>query len=541
MRGGMGHHKRLGGGRSNYASRSMKPTSKLLTMLGIPLVLAYSMFPSSVHAHGYVERFNPPLPLGWYLTAAAAAVMLSFVVSHLSARFPDTKSIFPSYSLNIGLLRFNSNVDFIAAFSWRLIALILQIVSVVLLGLTIWAGFAGDQSAIHNFAPTFVWVIFWVGIPIVCALLGNVWRLLNPWENIFKAVEVTCRRVPVLRPHSPLAQYKTGWGVWPAIILFFMFAWVENIYPNSILPSHLATTVVIYSIITWTGMFIFGREIWLYYGDPFAVLFRLLSRCSIVEPCALSLAHCQDCLELCQNPGEECRDCATCFMRSSWKSRSFRIRIFGSGVTQGANASVTVTIFILLVLSTMTLDGFFATTIWSDLRRQLFTLLPNTTVIGSVALLAAPILFYLVYQIFMNLTSYLGRLSETGHSTGRMFAITLLPIAVAYHIAHFHYFLLVQGQAIIPLISDPLGLGWDLFRTVNYRMNVTVLAPNASWLFTVIIIVAGHIIAVYAAHSIARRQFRATVGLIRGQTAILGLMTGYTVLSLWVMGQPMMR
>ena len=519
----------------------MKPTSKSLALLGIPLLLAYSMFPSSVLAHGYVERFSPSLPLGWYLTAAGAAVTLSFVVSHLIARFPDTKPTFPSYSFNIGQLRFNSNVYLIAAFSWRLIVLILQIMSVTLFGLTIWAGFAGDQSAIHNFAPTFVWVIFWVGIPIVCALLGNVWRLLNPWENIFKAVEATYHRVPALLPHSPLAQYKTGWGVWPAIILFLMFAWIENIYPDSILPSHLATTVVIYSIITWTGMFIFGCEIWLYYGDPFSVLFRLLSRCSFVEPCTLSLTHCRNCLESCHTPDKECRDCVTCFTRSSWKLRSFRIRIFGSGVTQGTNASVTVTIFILLVLSTMTLDGFFATTIWSDLRRQLLALLPNITLIGSVALLAAPILFYLVYQIFMSLTAHLGRMSETGHSTGKMFAITLLPIAVSYHIAHFHYFLIVQGQAIIPLMSDPLGLGWDLFGTADYRINVTVLAPNASWLVTVIIIVAGHIIAVYAAHSITRRQFGASPGLIRGQTAVLGLMTGYTVLSLWVMGQPMMR
>jgi hypothetical protein len=519
----------------------MKPTSKSLLMFGIPLFLVYSMFPSSVFAHGYVERFSPPLPLGWYLTAAGAAVTLSFAVSHLISRSPDITTTFPSYLLNIGKLRFNSNVYLIAAFSWRSLALILQIVSAILLGITIWAGFAGDQSPIHNFSPTFVWVIFWIGVPIVCALLGNVWRLLNPWENIFKAFEATYAIVPAIRTHSPLTQYKAGWGVWPAIILFLMFAWIENIYPDAIVPSHLATVVVIYSIITWTGMFLFGREIWLYYGDPFSVLFRLLSRCSIVEPCVSSSAYCQDCPELCQNSDEECRDCVTCFMRSSWKLRGFRLRVFGSGVTQRTNTSSTVTFFVVLVLSTMTVDGFFATTIWSDLRRQLLTLLPNITVIGSVAFLAAPILFYLVYQIFMILTVRMGRLSETGESTGRMFAITLLPIAVSYHIAHYHYFLLVQGQTIIPLISDPLGLGWDLLGTTDYRINMAVLAPHASWLFTVIIIVAGHIIAVYAAHSIARRQFRGAASLISGQTAILGLMTGYTVLSLWVMGQPMMR
>ncbi|MCL0101842.1 hypothetical protein M1O29_02010 [Dehalococcoidia bacterium] len=500
------------------------------------------MTTSTALAHGYVERFSPPLPLAWYLAAAGSAVILSFAISHLIARSPNATTTLPSYSFKFGqMLIPNTALHFFVVVSFRLIILIVQIVSVALLTLTIWAGFAGNQSPIHNFSPTFVWVIFWVAIPIACALVGNIWRTLNPWEAVFKVIEAPLGRIRTLLPYSLQAQYQPQWGVWPAIILFLIFAWIENIYPDSIVPSNLATAVVAYSIITWTGMFIFGRESWLLYGDPFSVLFRLLSRCSIVEPSVASSTHCRDCPELCQNQDEDCRDCATCFAHSSWASKRIGLRIFGSGVIRGTSASITITIFVLLVLSTMTLDGFLATTIWADLRRQLLEFLPNVTVIGSLALLAAPMVFYVAYQIFMNLSSYLGRLPLTGRSTGSIYAITLLPIAVAYHIAHFHYFLLVQGQAIIPLISDPFGFGWDLFGTTDYRINVTILSPNTSWLFTVIIIVAGHIIAVYAAHALARRQFGPTTGLIRGQAAILGLMTGYTVLSLWVMGQPMMR
>ena len=522
----------------------MNLQAKSLLIFGIVLILlcAHGMTTSTALAHGYVERFSPPLPLAWYLTAAGSAVILSFIVSHLIARSPNTTTTLPSYSLKIGRIIIpNTAFYFTVVISFRLIIVIVQIVSVALLTLTIWAGFAGDQSPIRNFSPTFVWVIFWIAIPVACALVGNLWRTLNPWETVFKVVEGPLARIRALLPRSLRAQYQPAWGVWPAIILFLIFAWIENIYPNSIIPSHLATAVVAYSIITWTGMFIFGRESWLLYGDPFSVLFRLLSRCSIVEPSVSSSAHCRDCPELCQDPDEDCRDCATCFAHSSWESKRIGLRIFGSGVTRGTSASTTITIFVLLVLSTMTLDGFLATTIWADLRRQLLEFLPNVTVIGSLALLAAPIFFYVAYQIFMNLNSYLGRLSFTGRSTGRIFAVTLLPIAVAYHIAHFHYFLLVQGQAIIPLMSDPFGFGWDLFGTAGYRINATILSPHASWLFTVIIIVAGHIVAVYAAHALARRQFGPAAGLIRGQAAVLGLMTGYTVLSLWIMGQPMMR
>ncbi len=46
----------------------------------------------------------------------------------------------------------------------------------------------------------------------------------------------------------------------------------------------------------------------------------------------------------------------------------------------------------------------------------------------------------------------------------RSFALTLVPIAIGYHVAHYLVFLLVQGQYIIPLLSDPFGFGWNLLR-----------------------------------------------------------------------------
>ena len=39
--------------------------------------------------------------------------------------------------------------------------------------------------------------------------------------------------------------------------------------------------------------------------------------------------------------------------------------------------------------------------------------------------------------------------------------------SVAYHLAHYLSMLLVSGQFIIPLVSDPFGLGWDLFGTAR--------------------------------------------------------------------------
>ncbi len=89
--------------------------------------------------------------------------------------------------------------------------------------------------------------------------------------------------------------------------------------------------------------------------------------------------------------------------------------------------------------------------------------------------------------------------SGTNHGTfmfANNFVTSLIPIALAYHVAHFLLFLLVQGQLIIPLISDPFGHGWDLFGTANYRLNFSVMSPMFFWIISVLSIVIGHGVAV---------------------------------------------
>src|SRR4030095_12757951 len=54
----------------------------------------------------------------------------------------------------------------------------------------------------------------------------------------------------------------------------------------------------------------------------------------------------------------------------------------------------------------------------------------------------------------------------------RSFALTLVPIAIGYHVAHYLVFLLIQGQYIVPLASDPFGKGWNLFGTSGYRVDI---------------------------------------------------------------------
>ena len=88
----------------------------------------------------------------------------------------------------------------------------------------------------------------------------------------------------------------------------------------------------------------------------------------------------------------------------------------------------------------------------------------------------------------------------------RLFAFSLVPIAIAYNVAHNYSNLLVQGQQLIPLMSDPLGRHWNLFGTADYRANTGIVDAAATWYVAIGAIVAGHVISIWLAHRVALRE-----------------------------------
>ena len=122
-----------------------------------------------------------------------------------------------------------------------------------------------------------------------------------------------------------------------------------------------------------------------------------------------------------------------------------------------------------------------------------------------------------------------------------MFVYSLVPIALAYQIAHYYTLLLVQGQGIIALLSDPFGWGWNLLGTAGYRVNAGLIGAAFAWYSQVGLIVVGHVVAVYLAHVIALRWLRNPKRAQRSQYPMLALMVLYTVSSLWIISQPLVE
>jgi hypothetical protein len=210
------------------------------------------------------------------------------------------------------------------------------------------------------------------------------------------------------------------------------------------------------------------------------------------------------------------------------------------------DVSPSMVVFVLVLLSTVTFDGFTATPAWSRLESALYAALAplgeaRLTVIGSLGLLVFPLGFLLVYLFFAR---WMARAADNQLSPGRvarLFVLSLVPIAIAYHLAHYFTYLLIQGQLMIRLASDPLGLGWNLFGTARYRPDIAIVGARLAWYTAATAIVFGHVIAVYIAHAVALREFRDRRAALRSQLPMLVLMVGYTVVSLWIIAQPIVE
>jgi hypothetical protein len=98
-----------------------------------------------------------------------------------------------------------------------------------------------------------------------------------------------------------------------------------------------------------------------------------------------------------------------------------------------------------------------------------------------------------------------------------------------------------QGEQLIALASDPLGVKWDLFGTANYRAPIGLIDARITWYIAIGSIVAGHVLSVWLAHRVALREFRAARPAVIASLPLTALMIIYTAISLSVIAEPMVK
>ena len=119
-----------------------------------------------------------------------------------------------------------------------------------------------------------------------------------------------------------------------------------------------------------------------------------------------------------------------------------------------------------------------------------------------------------------------------------LFVLTRVPIAIAYQFAHYLSYLVTASQYMISIASDPFGWGWNLFGTAMHLVRPNIIDARLVWIVSLVAIVAGHVAALYLGHLLSAQEFEDRRAAARSQWPMLVLMVSYTMLSLWIIAQP---
>ena len=442
-------------------------------------------------AHGIVGKTDLPIPRWLFAWAASVVLVISFVA--LATLWPKPR-----------LQQVRERELF--RYPQRLLEPVAGLIGVALYALIIYAGLAGTQTATANIVPTFIYVIFWVGIPFASLLVGDVFRAFNPWRAIARAVAWAATRVRGGREGPPPLAYPPWLGRWPAAAVILGFAWLELVYSNKDAPDTLALLSLGYGAAMLVGMSVYGIETWTRRADGFSAAFGFFA--------TLSPLH--------------------------WKDGRLYLRPPFVGVMSLEPMAGTVALLATMIGST-SFDGFSQKSEWNSLEPHLQTFFSNlganlqhsVELAFTVGLVAAVLIIAGFYRL-----GVLGMHSLGGHGTRELaerFVYTLVPIALAYVIAHYFSLLAYQGQAVKYLASDPLGNGSNIFGTANSQINYNVVGANGIWYTQVGALVIGHAAGLTLAHDRALVVYKRLRDATRSQYWMLAVMVGFTSLALWIL------
>ncbi|MEM7250389.1 MAG: hypothetical protein AAF493_03135 [Pseudomonadota bacterium] len=493
--------------------RSLRSSAGRRLAMGLVAVVGASSVTTPAWAHALGARYDLPLPLALYLYAGAGVVLLTFFLMLLIGRsMPRTGRRTASRTGRL-CAEFRVN-GLLARFIGALLRTALAAAGVFLLLLVLATSWFGVNSPTRNFAPTFVWVIWWVGLAYVAQLLVNAWVWLNPWRWLVEGIERTGFSLRGRAVGAALREL--GYG--PAVVAFFGFAWLELVSDMGEQPRVLGALILGYTLWMILGSVLTGAQHWLRHGDAFAVAFSVFGR----------------------------------FAPIGRTPDGLRFRMLGSGLVEAPIARGHM-VFIVLMLSTVTFDGILETPWWAgivDWFSQSTPLRPTLLwlreggvdllrLIKTLGLIVFFALFFLAYLLTSAVMRRIAAPDQSVMAVACGFAFSLVPIAIAYHVAHYYSFLLLAGQLIIPLASDPFGIGWNLFGTAHWSIDLSIVNAKTTWYVAVASIVIGHVIAVVIGHATAVSRFGGRA--VQSQLPLGLLMIGYTMASLWILAQPIVE
>ncbi|MFV0429584.1 MAG: hypothetical protein ACK5KO_09200 [Arachnia sp.] len=418
--------------------------------------------------HGIGTRDDLPLPFWLVVAGAAAVLIITFWVLAFAWRTP--RFVDKSGRVLPRLTRFVDS-------PWVVRPLRIVVGAVWLIA---GAALIAGPDRIDNPVFGFVFVWLWVGLVPVSLLFGQVYRRTNPARVFARLTGL------VGKPTSGVKCTR-----WPAAIAITAFGYLELVQPESTTLPVLRGYAAVWVAWLLVGTLLGSRR-WIASADPF-------------EAYASAVAH------------------ASCWARNA-KGQLMAINPLRNLASWQAPRHLSLLASALLGVTLF--DALSATTGWVRWTQNL-GVAPQLP--GAAGLIASIAVIYLAFRLAALPLRDQGQAS--GAAADRL-APGLIPLVAGYSLAHYGTLLYLEGQRTAFRMSDPLGVGWNLFGGAEAGPDTTLLAfPTAIATTQVLLIVLGHVVGAMVSHDIALRSSRR----VTHQLPLLLLMVAITCLGMLLM------
>lgn len=477
----------------------------------VPFLIFVWGLPDVAQAHSFSVPYVLPIPLWIYVYACMAMLVVSFAAVGYFLVTPGAVGVKAPVSAEVGAKKaFPGKIGQLTVAAVRGVAIVLLIVTIV-------AGFIGTKDPQLNISMTLFWVVFLLGFAYLVALIGDLFAIVNPWETMLDILEKCGINFSKTR-----VGYPEWLGYFPALGGYVGLVWIELFTDPR--PSVLSVALLSYVGIVLIGSWLFGRTAWLRYGEFFGLFFRLLGSMAPVE-----YARAAD--------------------QGGWR---WRLRMPFSGIVDDHKEHLSLLPFVLFMLSSTSYDGLHDTEVWLNIywKHLLQLIEPLWGVVNLKERATLIIKWHAVYQhggLLLLLALYVGlylfvvavakKMVGTKIRIGELalrFSYSLIPIAVVYNVTHYFTFLITQIRLLPWLIGDPFGFGWNPFH-IDRIPQWAPLNMALIWHTQVALILIGHLVSVCVAHLIALRVFPSQRQAVLTQYPMLVLMMVYTSAGLWIL------
>lgn len=464
-----------------------------MNLKSLMFFLIGTFVPASAFAHVSERALILLLPTQFYIPAGIAVLILTILIAYLTPVSFIT-SLFLSYKFKVNIH------NYISVKAIEDLKILISCISLIFLITLIIFGYIGSRDPLANPLSLFIWSVWFMVMPVIQIIFGNVWAFLNPWYG-FGRLFFKNKILFKLDQNYSLVFSSVGF------LLFSLFMLVD-IAPDD--PDRLANIVTIYLLVNFIFIKIFGVD-WLKNGECFTSFYRLLSKLSWI-----------------------------------WiKEGKIYVGFFGSQLKDINTFPPMSVLFLSIILATLSFDGLNETFLWFkiiNVNPLEFYGRSSVVLENSSGLIFFAILLFLIFSITIFLGHKFINEKVTFKNIIGINSIALLPIALAYHIAHYLTSFLVNIQYSYKVASDPLNNGMDLLSLGDFNVTTsffnTIETVKLIWFIQAAAIVIGHVIAVLLAHSICEGYLKTKSSILISQFPISIFMIGYTFLGLWILSTP---